>query len=352
MSPFLQLLLGGACFVIIVAGMQAAASILNSFFLGLLIAIATTPLLGWLRRRGIPTGWALLLTVLVVVATGITLLAFLGLSVSELLQILPTYEDRIASLRDSSRDFLTATGIDIGQTFDLDSLQPGTLVKLIAQFLQRIGRAISESLLLIFIVAFMLLEGMGFPLKLQKGLSPNSLLSNQFAAFAQSIRSYIWITTWTGGLTAIVDFLILSLLGVDLALLWGVLFFLLNFIPAVGFLLAVIPPMFLGLLEFGWGKSLQIFFLCWLVDNIVDKGIKPRFMQRSLDLSLLAIILSVIFWSWVLGPLGALLAIPLTMMIKTVILESSEQTRLLANLLSGDVSENASTAPPESEDQF
>ena len=133
----------------------------------------------------------------------------------------------------------------------------------------------------------------------------------------------------------------LLLLGIDLAPLWGVMFFLLSFIPGVGFLLAVIPPVLLALLEFDITRAIMVFFGCFLVDNIVDKGIKPKFMQEGLDLSILVIFLSVIFWSWVLGPTGAILSVPLTMMVKKVVLESFEETKGLAILLgTGNDTEN------------
>ncbi|ACK73210.1 protein of unknown function UPF0118 [Gloeothece citriformis PCC 7424] len=333
LSPLFLLLLAGASFVIIVAGIKSAASILNSFFLASLIAIATVPLLQWLTRKRLPGWLALLITILGVVGAGLTLIAFLGISISQLLQLLPTYEVKIQDFKDVLKEMLAARGIKASQVLSLDIFSPSRLIGSIAQFLLAVIQALSNSLLLVFLVAFMLIEASGFSNKLHQNLIDNNRVFNQFNAFSRDIRSYIIITTWTGAITAVADFLILAFFGVDLAALWGVLFFLLNFIPAVGFLLAIIPPFLLGFLKLGTHQAFLIVFFCWLVDNIVDKGIKPRYMQQGLDLSPLIIILSVIFWSWVLGPTGAILAVPLTLMIKKVILESSEEGRFLGVLM-------------------
>lgn len=113
------------------------------------------------------------------------------------------------------------------------------------------------------------------------------------------------------------------------------MFFLLSFIPGLGFLLAIIPPFLIALLKYDLGRAFLVFFFCSLIDNIVDKFIKPRYMQEGLDLSVLTIILSILFWSFVLGPTGAILSVPLTMMVKKIILETSEDGRSLAILISG-----------------
>lgn len=335
----LPLLVGAASFIIIVAGMKSAASILNSFLLSLMIAITITPLLRWLEKKRIPPILALLIVILIVVIVGGTLIAFLGISISQLLQTLPTYENNLTELKNTIDSFLTAKRIEVADIFGLDIFNPSRLIETTATFLKAIAQGLSSSLLLIFIVIFMLLESSGFPLKLQQGLAENRETFQQFNDFNQSIRSYIFITAWTGAVTALIDAVWLSLLGIDLVLLWTVLFFLLNFIPAVGFLLAIIPPLLLALLEFGGKKALLVFISCWLVDNIMDKFIKPRYMKEGLDLSPLVIILSIIFWSWVLGPTGALLAVPLTLMIKKFVLENTKETRLLALLMEADVQE-------------
>ena len=334
-SPILLLLLGAASFVIVIAGMQAASSLLNAFFLSLIIALNVTPLLQLLIRKGLSPKLALLASILLVLGIGISLIAFLGISVSQISHILPSYEPKIDAFKESTTEFLRSKGFETSSILSLEMFQPKQLVGASLGFIKQIGNALGSSLLLLLIVAFMLVESSSFPIKLQKALKPDSILLEQLAQFSVDIRKYMFITAWTGALAAFGDFLILVFLGVDMAALWGVMFFLLSFIPGLGFLLAIIPPFLIALLKYDIGKAFLVFFGCWLIDNIVDKAIKPRFMQEGLDLSILTIILSILFWSFVLGPTGAILSVPLTMMVKKIILESTEDGRIAAILISG-----------------
>jgi predicted PurR-regulated permease PerM len=222
----------------------------------------------------------------------------------------------------------------------MDFFNPTRLLKLVAASLKTFIDALSSSLLVFFIIIFMVLESTGFTFKLERQMMLNTRTLTQLDDFNRSIRSYMFITAWTGALTAGVDLIGLTILGVDLAGLWAVLFFLFNFIPAVGFLLAIIPPVLLALVEFGVTQAILVFFGCWLMDNIMDKVIKPRYMQQGLDLSPLVIILSIIFWSWVLGATGAILAIPLTLMLKKLVLENYKDTQNLALLLGSGINDN------------
>ncbi len=332
-SPFLQLLLGGASFVIIVIGMQEAASILNSIFLALIIAINISPLLHWLIYKGVPKWLALSITILAVVLTGIIFLAFLGVSIAKFRELLPTYKPRLIELEQGLDSFLASRNIDASDILELEIFSPESFIRVIAGLISTLVQALSASLLLVFIVAFMLIEALAFPPKLQRVLRSHSILLNKFDEFNLSIRSYIWITTCTGSIEAIAYLLLLLFFSVKLAVFWSILFFLLNYIPEVGFFIAVIPPVLLALLQLGFNQAIMVFLGCWLINEIVDKGIKPRFMQQELDLSPIVIILSIIFWGWVLGAMGVLVAVPLTLMIKKLVLETSEETRFFAKML-------------------
>ena len=332
-SPALQILLGGASFVVIVIGMQAAASIVNSFFLALLITITMTPLLHWLIGKGVAKWLALSITILAVVITGLTFIAFIGASVAKFSELLPTYEPRIIELEQGLTSFLESININASDILELEIFSPKGLIQAISFLIAILAEALGASLLLLFIVAFMLIEALVFPLKLNDIFHSHSILLNKFAEFNQSIKSYVWITTCTGTIEAIGYLLLLIFFNVKLAVFWSILFFLLNFIPEIGFFLAVIPPVLLALLQLGLINALFVFVGCYLIDTIADKVIKPRFMQEELDLSPLVIILSIIFWGWVLGAEGVLLAVPLTLMIKKLVLETSEDTRFLAKML-------------------
>lgn len=333
LSPLLQFLLGGASFVIIIRGMQVAASIVNSFLLALIITITVTPLLNWLICRGVTKWLALSLTILVVVLVGSTFIAFLGVSVAKFSELLPTYKPRLIELEQSLNSFLESKNIYLSDIFALEIFSPESFFRAIANLISTLARALSASLLLLLIVVFMLIEAVVFPLKLKRVFNTDSILLKKFAEFNLSLRSYVWITTCTGLMEAIAYLLLMLFFGIKLAVFWSTLFFLLNFIPEVGFFLAVIPPLLLTILQLDASKALLIFLGFYLIDTLADKVIKPHFMHQELDLSPLVIILSIIWWGWVLGATGVLVAVPLTLMIKKLVLESSENTRVLAMML-------------------
>jgi len=135
---------------------------------------------------------------------------------------------------------------------------------------------------------------------------------------SQEVKRYVAIVGGTGLIQAIAMVILLQILGVDFAVTWGVLFFLLNFIPAVGFLLALIPPAIVGLLQSGWVTALLVAVGYWAINFVGDNILKPKFLKKGLDVSILVILLSLLFWNWVLGAVGAILAVPLTLAIKNL----------------------------------
>jgi predicted PurR-regulated permease PerM len=192
-------------------------------------------------------------------------------------------------------------------------------------------------------MAFMLLESTGFPGKLRHSLPPDSLLLRNMSDFGKDIREYVFITTWTGLLAAALDVGLLLMLGVDFAVMWGIFSFFLSFVPNVGFILALIPPTVLALLEHGWPTALLVIIGYILINGAVDSVLKPRVMGQGLNISPLVVTLSLIFWAWVLGAIGAILAVPLTMMVKKLVFESNESTRWVATMLGSGMPESAAS---------
>jgi predicted PurR-regulated permease PerM len=182
-------------------------------------------------------------------------------------------------------------------------------------------------------MVFMLLDASGFSTRLRMGLPPDNPVLAQVGKFTGDIRQYVWISTWINLLIGIINTVFLLILGVEFALLWGLLSFILGYIQGIGLWLALIPPFLLALLEFGWGKALLVLAGYVVINALIRNLVQPRFMGKGLDLSPLVVILSLFFWGWVLGPVGVLLSIPLTMMVKDIILESGDEARWLADLM-------------------
>ncbi len=313
LSPLLRILIGGACAVIILAGMKAASPVLNIILLAFLLAQSVIPFPVWLIRKGFKPGISVLLTILIVIIGGSVILSVLGASIADLLHKLPVYQEKLAGLRDSITNFLTARGFDAAKLVPLDAIPPKRIIELAAGILGTVAGTMGNGLLLLIIMIFMLIELLTVQQKLIAGEYPEGSFMHRFEDINRDTRKYVAITGLAGFVQAAINVGVLAVIGVDYAITFGVFFFFCNFIPAVGFFIALIPPLIIALLDNGWVQALYVLAGWWLVNVVFDNVIKPKFMKEGLDISLVLIIVGVISWTWVLGPAGAILAIPLTM---------------------------------------
>jgi AI-2 transport protein TqsA len=306
-----RLLLGTAAFVIIAAGIRVAAELLNSILLAMLLTVTVVPAFDAQRRRGVPKALAVVLTSLLLAGVLVVLLAMLGLSGTKLIQVLPHYQERAESLRTGLEGLLRAWGIEPERIFSFELVNPSRLLGLAAGFLSGLGRVLSQALLLILIVAFFLAE---------RGIRDQTFQpGGTTARVARDVRQYLVITALTGlGFSVLVYFLMLAL-GTDLALVWAVLAFIMNFVPNVGIILSVVPPAILTLLELSWQRALVVLAGFLVLNFVVDNLVKPRFMQSGLDVPPLVGLLSLVIWAYLLGPVGTLLALPLTIAVRRVL---------------------------------
>jgi predicted PurR-regulated permease PerM len=243
------------------------------------------------------------------------LLGFLGVAGSRLVQVLPGYQDKAEALRGGLENWMIARGIEPERVFSLDLVDPGRLLRLAAGFLSQVGKVLSQTLLLILIVAFILVERGSHG----KAFQPGGIV----ATVARDVRQYLVITAATGLGFAVLVYFLMRAVGTDLALVWAVLAFVLNFVPNIGIILSLVPPVILTLLEFGWQRALVILAGYVVLNFIVDNLIKPRFMQSGLDVPPLLGLLSLVVWSYLLGAPGALLALPLTIACRRVLQDAS-----------------------------
>jgi predicted PurR-regulated permease PerM len=311
----LRYLVAGACLVVIAAGIRTAHGPLNSLLFALLVTIGVLPVFGGLRRRGISTGIAVTLTALLMVGTILGILAFLGLAATNLVKMVPTYEDKVQGLWLSLSAQLEARGVDPQRIASAEFLQPGKVLGFVAGVLSSVGGALSSALFLLIIVAFILAEMAARKIDLE----PRGLV----AQISTDIRQYLGITAATGAGFALAVYLLLLAVGTDLAFVWAVVAFVMNFVPNVGIILTFIPPTILTLLEFGWQRALLVLVGIIAMNFVVDNLIKPRFMSSGLDVSPLVGLVSLIIWSFLLGAPGALLAIPMTLALKRAWLAGS-----------------------------
>jgi predicted PurR-regulated permease PerM len=327
-----NLLLSVAAFVVIIAGMRAAQGIIVPFLLAGFIAIISTPYLNWLQHRGFPTVVSLLLVITAIVAVGVGLTALLGTSLDGFSNALPAYQ---ASLQNEIAGFvhwLADRGVSISDATLLTYLDPGSAIRLASGLLKGLGNVLTNAFLILLTVVFILLEASSFAGKLRAALgAPDHTLEQSYTVL-DNIKRYMTIKTLTSALTGVTVAVGLWIMGVDFAVLWGFLAFLLNFIPNVGSFIAAVPAVLVALLQLGLGAGLATAGLFLVVNIAVGSILEPRWMGNHLGVSPLVVFLSLVFWGWVFGPVGMFLSVPLTISFQ-IMLASNPETRWLAILL-------------------
>jgi len=339
-----SLLVSIAAFVIVVAGMREAQSLLVPFLLSVFIAIIVTPALLYLQERRIPTPVAILLIVLVIAGAGMLLGTLVGKSADDFSAQLPLYQEKFRALGHSALAWLDQQGISVSEQLFGNLLDPSRAMALAAQGLSSLSGLLANTFLILLTVVFILFEAAGLPAKLQLILNDPDKSLAHFQRFLDDIKRYMAIKTATSLLTGLAIFIWLWVLGVDFPLLWGVVAFFLNYVPNIGSLIAAIPPILLAMVQLGTGSALWTMAGYLLINNLVGNVIEPRFMGRGLGLSTLVVFLSLVFWGWALGLIGMFLSVPLTMTLK-IALDSREETRWLAILLGPEVEKIRVTKP-------
>ena len=333
-KPFIYLLIGLASIFIIIAGIQDLAFILNPILLSIVITIALIPVPGWFARRGVPGWLSLVLTfVLVLAFIGVVLLlVFFGLA--RLAEIVPSIQAgvtvegelldvpstlfgyRLEEIRDAATAFLTSE----------------QLTGLATRFLTVLFTTVSQAFLVMLIFAFMLSAALSLPSSARLGLQTDHPLLKQTAALTEDVRRYVTLTTSLNLLAGVGNTILLLALGIGPAVLWGLLAWFMGYIPAIGFWVAMLPPLALAFVEHGFSGALVVLVGYTLINGTVENVIKPRRMGRGLKISPVVVVISLFIWGWLLGIVGAVLSTPLTLLILSV-LELFEGTRWVAVLL-------------------
>jgi|TARA_R110000744_G_scaffold246790_4_gene363216 AI-2 transport protein TqsA len=309
-------LVGLAAFIIIIAGLKAASQIVVPLMLSVFIAIVCAPAMSSLRRRGLPT-WLSILLVVFVILIGISSLALLvGASLDEFSNQLPNYKKRFAEEMSNVIAMINNLGLNISYDQVKGYIDPSALMQMVANALRGLGSALTNFILVVMIVIFILFEAVELPKKLSLAVTDASNSIEWFESFINSVNRYLVIKTLVSILTGVLITIWLWVLGVDFPILWGVCAFLLNFVPNIGSIIAAVPAMLLAFVQLG-SLSAGLTGVGFLVVNlIVGNMIEPRYMGKGLGLSTLVVFLSLLLWGWVFGPVGMLLSIPLTIIMK------------------------------------
>ena len=338
--------------VVAVAGIQAVASIVGPVFLGLMLTVAVQPIPSWLRRKGLPTWIAFLATLLTVWGILIGLFASLVYSVARLATILPQYSSKFDDLVTSLQDFLTSHGVSQDKVHDMISHIDGSkVVNVVGGVLSSTMSVASMLILILTVLLFMAADAVTYEDRLNVLHRTRPDIAAAFSKFAQGTRSYLLVSTVFGLIVAVLDSGALWLLGVPLPNLWGLLSFITNYIPNIGFVLGVIPPALLALLDGGWQSMLTVIIVYSVINVIIQSVIQPKFVGDAVGLSTTLTFLSLIVWAWIIGPLGAILAVPLTLMCKALLIDIDPATRWVNVLLSSGVPKDIEEVGEELEEE-
>jgi AI-2 transport protein TqsA len=327
-----QFLVTVAAVVIVVAGMRAAEKILVPFLLSAFLAIICAPPLFWLRRKHIPTALALLIVIGGIMGIGLLMGTLVGASVKDFSAALPLYQARLQEEIQGLIAWLRGIGLDISDQVLLEYFDPGAIMRIVGKTLTRLGGVLTNAFFILLTVIFVLLEASSFPDKLRAILGPSNPTLSNFEKITNDVKGYMARKTLVSLATGICIAIWLAVLGVNYPLLWGLLAFFLNFVPNIGSIIAAIPAVLLAFIQLGVSSALLTALGFLAVNGVIGNVIEPRFMGRGLGLSTLVVFLSLVFWGWVLGPVGMLLSVPLTLTVK-IALESNEDTRWIAILL-------------------
>ena len=313
-------------------GIGQAESVLVSFLVSVFLAMLATPPVLWLARKRVPMVLAVSLVVAGMVLVLLVMAGVVGTSINGFYVALPHYQMRIQEQIAALNGFLASKHITPPEDILRNYVNPGAVMSMTAGLLMKLGSAFSNIVLILLTVTFILLEVTSFPIKLRAVLGDPLQLFPRFTAFANDMKRYMVIKTLVSLATGILVTIWLYILGVDFPILWGFLAFLLNFVPSLGSSIAAIPPVLLAFIQLGIWKAVLVAAGYMVINLVLDYGIETRLMGRKLGLSTLVVFLSLIFWGSLLGPVGAILCIPLSMTLKFAF-ESSEGTKWIAVLL-------------------
>jgi AI-2 transport protein TqsA len=335
-GPGARFLLVAACVVVVVAGLRQAASILLPFALATFLAILTLPVTFWLKRRGVPGFLAIFLAVMVDVAIFALVILLASQSVSDFQARLPGYVARFDALQATWVESLEMRGIPAGSYVSGNLLNADRAVELVTGALQRVVSLASNAVLVILIMLFILAEATVIPAKFRAVLGRTEGDMGRMAKIVGEVQTYLGIKTLVSLATGLLIGVWAWIMGLDFPILLGMVGFALNFIPTIGSILAAGPGMLLGVIQYGLGHGLAV-GLGYLVINIIFGNlVEPTLQGRRLGLSTVVVVLSLLFWGYVWGPIGMFLSVPLTMVVK-IMLENTQDLRWVAVLLDKEV---------------
>lgn len=324
-----------AALVIIISGIYLAQSIVVLFLVSLFLALIGIPSVLWLKGKNLPSGIAVSIVMSCMIILILLIGAQIGKSVASFSSELPQLQSRIREEVLALSLLLKSRGIEGTEKILMEYINPEAVMKLTANLLTGLSSALSDLVLILLIVTFILLEVSSFPVKLRAILGDPEQLFPEFTKFIIDMKRYMVVKTIINLVAGVLIAVWMYILDVQFPILWGFLAFLLHYVPNIGAIISALPAALLALVQLGPGSALLVLVGNLVVGFIIGNVIEPRLMGRQFGLSTLVVFVSLIFWGSLLGLIGAILCIPLTMALK-FLFENNESTKWLALLLGSE----------------
>ena len=345
-SRTLRLLVGAAALVIVVGGIRASAGIVAPTMVALALTIVFHPIRVYLEGKA-PTWVA---TTIVLLAAYLMLVLFtlaLVISAGQLASLVPTYAPEVNSHLDDVGSWLQGRGVDSGQSDTMvAALDPEKLVGVVTSLLSSIADTLGNLFFICMLLIFLAVDSayVGRLTEIARVHRPHVV--DALSSFARGTRSYLGVSAVFGLIVAVLDTVVLWAMGVPGAFVWGVLAFVTNFIPNIGFVIGLIPPALVALLDGGPGLMLAVIAVYCLLNLVIQSIIQPRYVGQAVGLSTSLTFVSLIFWTWVLGPLGALMAVPMSLLFKAVLVQADPDAGWLDVVISGRPDDHPTAEAP------
>jgi predicted PurR-regulated permease PerM len=337
-----RFLVVAASLIIVVAGLREASQLILPFLTAVFLAVVSLPVMAWLRKHKVPTPLAVLITVAVAATVVSVLGAVVGRSVNEFAQVAPQYQARLQELTAGVLSWVEGLGLPALESSLLDYANTDALVNLLGNTLGALAAILSNTFLVLLAVIFILFEAAGFRAKFRVAFGEREASMARFSQMTHQVQNYLAIKTMVSLSTGVLAGVWVWALGLDFPLLWGLVAFIFNFIPNLGSIFAAIGPVLLAIVQFGPARALVVAIGYVAINVVFGNVVEPLLLGRRLGLSTLVVFLSLVFWGWLWGPMGMLLSVPLTMVMK-IALENTEDLRWIAVMLDANPSDQHAT---------
>jgi predicted PurR-regulated permease PerM len=329
-------LISAAAVVVIVYGMQAAKVLLVPFLLAVFFALITVRPMLWLQRHHVPSVIAALLIVLGLMLGLGTVGMIVGSSIAEFTAALPSYQARLDTIMQGALQFVASYMDDGASINELNDLfNPGWAMGLAAGLLNALRDVLTNTFLILFTMVFILLEASSIETKVKAAFGRRGTSLDGPRKFLNNLGRYLGIKTAVSMVTGLLAGTLTWAIGLDFPLLWGMLAFLLNYIPTIGSIIAAVPAVLMAIMQLGPAEAISTAIGFLVINLMFGNILEPRLMGYGVGISPLVVFIGLVFWGWIFGPVGMLLAVPLTMTLKLA-LESDDRSRWLAVLIGSE----------------